>query len=477
MRIFAELTRDSLYAMVFHLAPRFANVFLYITIGRLSGPEKVGVFSLAMTYLLIFTTITRGLDDLVIRQVSRSPSQAAQYLTNFFVLRLMLSLGLFVVSVWLVSSVFSYANSTTRVILVMALSIVPDSVAYVPQAILMGLRRFDVLAGVLSLSNFLRLVGGWGVLLVGGGLQAVAWVWFVGAILGMFALTGFAVRQVGGLRRSDWLNWGALTSNWHTALSFLFITAMMTLEAQMDTLILSAYHDESVVGLYSAATTVTFSLVVFAQAYRFAVYPLMVRYAQEDPQRLSDLYKRSMRYLGAMVLPMVAGIILLAPDIVREVFGPDFLLSAPVLRTLIPVLVFIFLNVPDSRMMLVRDSQDRSLIFLAVSLIVNGVLNLMVDPAFGAIGAASARLCSSLLFFYLTHRYVVGRFVSLNLGRILFNSGVATLGMSVLVWAIRDWPLLISIGLGIVTYVLVLLLVGGIPRDDLSLVFRSLKGG
>ena len=68
-----SLMRDALLALVFHVAPRFANVILFILIGRLAGPEQAGIFSLATTYLLIITTTMRGLDDLLIRQVAREP--------------------------------------------------------------------------------------------------------------------------------------------------------------------------------------------------------------------------------------------------------------------------------------------------------------------------------------------------------------------------------------------------------------------
>lgn len=474
MNSLVELTRNSLYAVVFHLAPRFANVLLYITIGRLSGPEEAGVFALAMTYLLIFTTITRGLDDLVVRQVSWSSDEAARYLTNFLLLRLVLSLVLFGISVFLVLFVFTYTDRTIGVILIMVLSVVPDSLSYVPQAILMGQHRFGVLAAVLSSANLFKLLGGWAILLVDGTLQAVAWVWFIGTVCGTLVLTGIAIRHVGGLRRSDWLDWRALMVNQRAALSFLLITAMMTLEAQIDTLILSALHDTVVVGWYSAATTVTFSLVMFAQAYRFAVYPLMARYAQDGSENLSRLYKRSVRYLGTIVLPMVFGVFLLSPNIIVTVFGPEFERSALALRVLIPVLVFIFLNIPDSRMMLVQERQEQILLFLVSSLMVNGILNWIMDPVWGAAGAAAARLCSSSLFFFLTHRYVVRNFVPLHLGRLLFRPIAAALVMSVVVWLLRERSLLLSISSGAVTYIAALWFFGGIPPEDLLFVRRSL---
>jgi O-antigen/teichoic acid export membrane protein len=470
MNTFVKLTRDSLYAIVFHLAPRFANVLLYITIGRLLGPSEAGVFGLATTYLIIFTTIPRGLDDLVVRQVSREPDQASCYLTSFLLLRAVLSAGLYGTFLLVVRSAFVYAESTMGVISIMALSVIPENLAYVPQSILLAERRFGVLAGVLASANLLKLIGGWIVLFNQGSLQHVAWIWLIGALLAMLPLLLIAVRQVGGVRRSDWLHWRPLAQNWRPALSFLLITGMLTLESQIDTVVLSAFRDEAEVGWYGAATTVTFSLVMFAQAYRFAVYPLMTRYALHAPEKLASLYERSMRYLGTLVLPMVTGIVLLAPQIVSLVFGSQFQPSIDALRILIPALVFIFLNVPDSRMMLVKDRQSRSLLFLVGSLVVNVALNLALDPILGAIGAATARVCSSFLYFLLTHLYVVRHLMPLKTLQTLLRALTATLIMALAVWLTRSWPLAVSIAAGVVVYVGMLWVVKGIPPADLLMI-------
>ena len=62
MKTLVELAHDSALAVVFQVAPRFANAFTFILIGRLAGPEQAGIFSLATTYLLIITVAMSGLE-------------------------------------------------------------------------------------------------------------------------------------------------------------------------------------------------------------------------------------------------------------------------------------------------------------------------------------------------------------------------------------------------------------------------------
>jgi O-antigen/teichoic acid export membrane protein len=475
MKTIAELLRDSILAAIFHVAPRFANVLLFIVIGRSAGPSEAGIFALATTYLLILVTVMRGLDELVIRQVSREPHRSSGYLTNFLLARLGLSLLSYGILAFAVLIILHYAAGTTTSILILAMSVVPESLTYVAQAILLGQRRFGASTVALVGVSLFRLIGGGIVLALHGGMQQIAWVWLVSSSLGMAAMVVIAVIQVGGLRWSDWLDWRPLVLNWRVGLSFLSITTVAALEAQSDTVLLSTFRSEAEVGWYGAAATIAFSLLVLPQAYRFSVYPLMTRYASQAPESLLELYERSMRYMGALVLPMVTGIALLAPRIVSMLFGPLFGPTARILEILGFVLIFIFLNEPDIRMMLVCDRQRWVSMFLAVSAVLNIVLNLALIPRAGAPGAAMARLCSSLVYFLLNYFYVTRFLARLNIIQLLLRPALATLIMAIVIWLAGSLVLPALIGIGIVMYVFSFWVLGGILPDDVSIMRRAIS--
>lgn len=447
-----ELARDSLYSIILHLAPRLANVILFILVGRLAGPSEAGVLSLAVTYLFIFTAMMRGLDDLVIRQVSREPDQAPHYLTSFLVLELGLSILSWGILLFIVLGVLDYAPSTTHTILTLALSLVPENLTCVAQSTLMGERRFGVPAATIAFASAFKLFGGVSIVLTGGKLHQVAWIWCIGSLIGMIVMLIAAFRQAGRSRPAAWVRWYPITRNWRQVLVFFSITALLTLESQADVIMLGAFHNERVVGWYTAATTVVFSLTLFSQAYQFAVYPLMTRYALHEPDKLSKLYQESIRYLGMIALPMVCGIALLAPQIVSLVYGPEFEPSVATLRILIFSLICMFLGIPNSRMMLVHNRQGWSWVFVACNVVVNLSVNLILAPSWGARGAALARLCSSTLFFLLNHFYVTRHFVRLNAVGLLLKPAIATLVMAAAVWAVRAWPLPVTIGVGVLVY-------------------------
>ena len=214
---------------------------------------------------------------------------------------------------------------------------------------------------------------------------------------------------------------------------------------------------------------------MLSQAYRMSVYPLMTRYAMHSPEMLARLFQRSIHYLGVLVFPIVAGIILLSDKTISLIFGSGFQASTVVLRILVLILPSIFLNVPNSRMMLVHDRQNLSLLFLLLGFILNVLLNLALDPIWGASGAAIARLSSTFLYFGLNSLFVVRHLNQANALRSLIKPVFATLVMSVIVWLARDWSLLLSICVGITTYSIALLLIGGILPAETAMIRRILN--
>jgi O-antigen/teichoic acid export membrane protein len=477
MKTLSELARDSALAIIFHVAPRFANALTLILIGRLAGPEQAGVFSLATTYLLIITVAMSGLDDLLIRQVARERESASRYLANFLLLRLASSIGLYFALMVILQSVLHYAATTTLPIAILTLGVLPDSLALVAEAVLLGQRRFGPPAIVLGVANGLKLIIGAIILLRGGGLIEIAWLWLIGNTLGMLVLLAIAIKQVGGMRRSDWLNFSLLKEHWRTALVFSVATVLTTMDSQTDTVLLSVLRNEAQVGWYGAATTITFSLLVLAQAYRFAVYPLMTRYAVQAPDQLARLFQKSVYYLSAIIMPIVTGVVIFAPPLVGTIFGPKFLPTVGALQILVISLLFLFLGEPCNRLMLVKDRQKVIVKFLVISALSNVALNLLLIPAHGATGAALARTCSSIIFLTLNMGYIAHNLI-LSI-RFRFSDfvrpAVASVAMAGAAGVLLPFSILLSAVTGVATYLIVAWKIEVLPPEDARLLRQIIR--
>jgi O-antigen/teichoic acid export membrane protein len=460
-----QLMRNSVLSLALNVANRASNVILFVFIARQAGAEQGGIFSLSTSYLVLFSSLTWGLDELMVRQVARDRSTSSRYFGAFLALRFLLATGLYGALVLVVRSMLRYAPITTGTILIVGLSLVPDSLGNVGQALLTAHERFETPVKAATLATFVKLAGGAAALLGGGGLAGVGWAWCAGSGLGALITLSAASRLAGTLRPAEWLERDFWTQQARPALPFLVIGFLITMEYQTDVVILSVARGEVEIGWYSAATTVVLALMLLSQAYRAAVYPLMTRYHQSAPSRLNRLYDVSFIYLGAAALPMAAGICLLAPRIVR-LYGPSFDGAIAPLQIIAWSLVFNYLNVPSSRLMLVDDRQNWSSVFLIGSMSTNIILNLILDRQWGATGAAAARLCSSLVFFLPNYLFVIRFIRPHNPFRALARPALAAIIMAAVVWLTRGAALWIPITVGTMVYVAALLVVKGLPGEE-----------
>ena len=452
MNIPNNLLRNSILAFLTNVGIKAVNAVAFILIARLAGVQPAGIFSLGTTYLVIFTATTWGLDELMIRQVARDRSTSSQYFGTFLLLRALLTGAAYLLMVLFVGKLMPYPLTTIRPILILGLSIIPDSLGSVGQSLLNAHERFGLplVAGIAG--SLVKLaVGAWAAV-NGGGLEGVGWAWVVGSCLAAAINLAAAGRLTWPWRLRLWLDWPFWTYNLNLALPFLGMGFLLTVEYQADVVILSAVRNEVEVGWYGAVTTIIFALNLLAQGYRAAVYPLMARYRQTDPGKLARLYERSLFYLGALALPMAAGLALLSSEIIVLIFKPAFSGAIVPLQIMSCLLVFNYLNVPNSRLMLVSDQQKRLTLFLVGSMGTNILLNLWLDPRLGAVGASAARVCSSMLFFLMNDLYVNRRLMPHKVLKTLARPALATAVMALAVWQVRGANLWLTILVGIVLY-------------------------
>lgn len=470
-----RLLRNSVLSLALNLVNKASSVIVFILIARRASVEQAGIFSLATTYIAIFSALTWGLDELMVRQVARDRSTSARYFGSFLMLRLVLATGLYGILVAVVRRGLRYTPTTAVPVIIMGFSIILDSLGNVGQALLNAHERFGFPVGAALLSSLIKLIGALTALISGGGLTGVGWAWCIGSALGALTVLAAASRQAGRLRPIEWLDLRFWAQQVRLALPFLTIGFLITLEYQTDVVILSAVRSEAEVGWYSAATMIAFALLLFSQAYRAAVYPLMTRYHRSAPDKLVHLYSTSFAYLSAAVLPMVAGINLLAPRIVKLVYGPAFEGAVIPLRIIAWSLIFSYLNVPNSRLMLVDDRQGWLSAFLVGSMAINIVLNLALDRTWGVVGAAVARLCSTIVFFLPNCLFARWLVRPRNTFRILARPVLAAAIMAAIVWIVRSAPLWATIFIGAAVYIAALLTLKGLPGEGQQWIVERLR--
>lgn len=446
---------------------RLSGALIVVWVSRRLGVAEAGVYFLALTFATLFGRVTYwGLDQLLTREVAKQPAWGDKFLVNFLAVRTVLSLLMLGILVAVIQGL-GYAPHTSRVVLLVGLTILPDSLINICQSLFVAYEAMGYLALASLFSGVVRVVAAALALGAGWGLEGVA-VSLVLASGSTLVLLLYLIRA--RLFRPTWkMDWQFCRGQLGVALPFLLIGVFYIVENRVDVVLLSELADQYQVGLYGAASTIVEALILVPYAFQRVILPIMSRLLTGAPQVLQRVYDQSFKYLLLVGLPMAVGVTLLAADIMVLVFGADFQPGALALQLLIWSLLFVFVNVPNSRLLVAADQQMAIAVLLLTTLLLNVALNLLLIPRWGAAGPGLVRIVADLLVF-VVETWLVRRRLRIGLSRaVVLRPVLASAAMAGALLTSHAWPLFGRISLGAVIYLAVLLVLGTFAREDLSL--------
>ncbi len=412
-----RVLQNSLLNLIASVSQRAGQALVFILIARFLSNQDAGAYSLANTYTSILLAFSFwGLDQILIREVAKREEVAGRYVTGFLLLRLVLSLLLWL-ALALVMPLLPYSAQSKQLILVMALSIVPTSIANLYQSVWIAFEDVRAISAILLLFSIMRVLGGAVLLFLA---QPIVWIGylFIAASLGELVANIWITHRrrdgppvsFGGWRPDArfWLE------NLRTATPLIVVSLVLIVEYQFDVVILSFFRPEAQVGVYSKASMLLTLLLFLTRSYQLAIFPVISRAYEKSQQSLRRVYGRSLTFLltGGVVIALL--VTALADFIMTLVYGPGNDEAAVILRILVWAFVISAFNVPNSRLIIAADRQKAIAYFAIMSMTGNLLLSLWMAPRYGGLGIAMARVAAMPLYSIPAFLYVQRHICALN---------------------------------------------------------------
>jgi len=208
----------------------------------------------------------------------------------------------------------------------------------------------------------------------------------------------------------------------------------------------------------------------------------MVRSRVKDPESLPQIAWQAIKYLVIVCLPIAVGGTVLANRIIVTLYGEAFVKSIPVLQVVLWALPSLFLLELLGRVASTLHLERPAARINVINASITVVLNLILVPTIGILGAALA-LVGGRTIRLVQYWRLIGdeRLVNRRWGalaRVVLAS--AAMGVSVFVlsrvpiFAAFDskWGLLVLIGAGAIAYVVALLASGSVERREIEFMRR-----
>ena len=444
---------------IFHLLTssvlQKAIAFVYFAlIARWAGVEQTGAYFFALSWTLMFTTITdMGLTPVLIRESAKEHAHAEKYLNQILSIKLPLTC-LAVLSAIVGAWLFHIEPVTRTLVMLAAVVISLDAVSLTFYGVLRGhhVLKYEGL-GLIVGQSVTMIIG-----LTALKLHAPLWVLVIALIAGSswnaLASWWIVTRRLRIRVRPSW-DWSFATSILKTAFPFALAGFFVKVYTSADAVLLTHFHGETAAGLYSVPYKLTFAFQFVPMTFTAAFYPAMSRAFAADKRQLGDLFYKALWSLTLIAAPIVAGIVALAPQLVLFVYGKDYLPSVAAVETLILALLPIFLDFPIGSLLNASDRQMTQTKIMGMAMALSLILNLSLIPAYGLAGVVIASLVSHTALV-IGGFIAVGRFLEWPVGRFLgvaLRTGAAAAVMALGVMAAKSHlPLPVCVLLGAALY-------------------------
>ncbi len=384
-----RLSRNTLILLVSNIGSALLLFALSAIIGRAYGKEGLGVYSTAMAWVFPLSLIAEfGLNTLLTREIARQPERERAYLTTAVQARLWIAGGL-ALALIIIAPLLS-----RDALLVQGIRISAPLILVLP--------LFGTLTAIFRARQVMWPIPWLNLGMLVAQLALTAWAVLSGGdiLLLLIVNTFTSIAQLG----AAWLLWRRLfhvtsptgsgsshsiTSILWQAWPFAVAAILAAVQTRLGTILLEQMADTTAAGSYAAAARFVEAGRMIPNALFGALFPALAALAQQ-PTALNNLFRKILGLLASFGL--LAGIVctLFASTLITLTYGSDFTDAAPILTlsmwSLLPSLLRSGIGLYWYAVG--RESWVNRVTIIA--LLIQFVLSLLLIPAYGGQGAASA---------------------------------------------------------------------------------------
>ena len=374
------------------------SLFVGIFVARYLGPERYGLLSYANSFVGIFIVLgTLGLDDIIVRELVKTPEQQEKILGSSFLLKLVGTLLMWIAI--LAAVPFTKNDFQTNILIVIiafgAIFQAFNVIDFNFQAKVKS--KFIVHAQFVQLiiSSIVKII------LV---VNETPLIWFASvycldAIV--LAMGLIFVYFYNGNNIFHW-KWSFETSKYllRDSWPLIFAGVVVSVYMKIDQVMIKEMLGAKEVGLYAAAVKLSEAWYFLPLAITSSLFPAIVNaklYQKEDYfQRLQKLYDLMVWLAVAIALPTA----ILSPWIVAFLYGNEYLESSSVLNIHIWSGIFVFLGVASSKYLLAENYIKKTFYRTFVGALLNIIMNYYLIGIMGIKGAALSTFASHFFAAY-----------------------------------------------------------------------------
>lgn len=431
-----------------------AGLLTSILLARYLGVEEYGHYSYLLWIVGIFAIFANfGLPNTAIKYVSEFNARSSELANRFYRRIIAVEIG-FSAICSLIIILWGIIKSEVSSFYLAALLLIPQSIGRILSSVAHGLQKFEITTKMKLMVTPLQVGVLWILLSNGRGVAEVIILMIVAEAIQCL----FIRSAIDKLLHSDSITakhekivWGKVFT---FSSSIFFLTLLDAVVWQKsEVFFLRHFSSVEAVGIYSLGYGLTYMAMQVPITITNVIFPVFSEaYGVNAQDVLRRGYYYSIKYLSLLLLPSVTLMVIVIPQVVLLLYGKEFMPAVAVIRILLVVSAVATIHRPISTTLYSTENQKYIIqitVFLACC---NIVLDFILIPTYGVIGAAYANgtvqigsVALGLLFIHKKFGYAYPIKALLKTG---VNCIIAVMPFWVLIHFIEGWIFLLFSCLG-----------------------------
>jgi len=374
------------------------SLFVGIYVARYLGPERFGLLSYANSFVGIFVALaTLGLDEVVVRELVKTPEQREKILGTSFLLKLVGTLLMW--AAILVAIPFTKNDFQTNILII----IIAFGVFFQAFNVIDLSFQAEVKSKYVVHAQFIQLIvsSTIKIILI---VNEAPLIWFASVFFldAIVLALGLVFTYLHNSNKIFSWKWSYETSKHllHDSWPLIFAGIVVSVYMKIDQLMIKEMLGAKEVGLYAAAVKLSEAWYFIPMAIASSLYPAIInaRVYQKEVyyQKIQNLFDLMVWIAVSIALPTT----FLSTLVVEFLYGKEYLGSSSVLIIHIWTAVFVFLGVASSKYLLAENFIKKTFYRTFIGALLNIIMNYYLIGIIGIQGAAISTLVSHFFAAY-----------------------------------------------------------------------------
>jgi len=454
------------YALMGTVAYYALAVVHFIIVSRYLRPVEMGVYSYVSSIVeTLMVMVDLGISTMMVREIARDRAAIKTLMPQ--VLGIKATIGfVLMVAVMAVGGKIATGPEAGGALALMAVMLFVEPLCMTYIIVFQGTEKlkYSAIAQVARRGAMLAALPV--VILAGLRIKGIISTHFIGAAVVFSVIYYLVAKNYGRMGIGfDLRKWTTIVKK---SVPFLAMSLIWVIYNRIDQVMIPYLDSMEANGYYSVAYKYSFLFIFIPQSVSSIIFPYFSRKSLDSREAIKQGVTALYRYMGILGLGMIVFVGIPSREWIVLMSGDNYLPAESAMTVLVICMVGVFFYTINITTLYSFDRQDIVIAASVFSVTTNVVLDFLLIPVYGFMGAAYATLCCSSVMVLITYIAISCELEGIPSIRILSGPLISALVAGLLVYYVGN-PLTGFVA-GIAAFIILLLLTKSINRYDIDLI-------